>query len=114
LLIPRERRKGLQYVISVPQANCRPTREHVSRKSWMGSEAEVGRIMGWPVQVAMVVAAAWEGREEMGGMRIGVAWRRAVYVRIAGGGDLVRRNRKAECSVFSAEGMYGVRGDTTW
>ena len=54
LLIPRESRNGLQYVISVPQANCRPMREHVSRKSWTGSEAEVGRMRGWPVQVAIV------------------------------------------------------------
>lgn len=28
----------------------------------MGSEAEVGRIMGWPIQVAMIVDV-WEYRE---------------------------------------------------
>ena len=37
----------------------------------MGSEAEVGRIMGWPVQVAMI-AEVWEDRGER---RVGVAYR---------------------------------------
>ena len=83
--MPSERRNGLQYVISVPQANCRPTREHVRRKSWMGSEADVGRIIGWPVQVAMV-AEVWEDRGER---RVGVAYRMVVYARIAGGCGLV-------------------------
>lgn len=40
----------------------------------MGSEAEAGRIMGWPVQVAIVACRGSGGCEE-GGLRIGVACR---------------------------------------